>query len=218
MKMRRRMAVYIMYAGNYLRDNALSTYRMLLKSNPAMSWKSMSDELLKAFRPPNFQKKIRLELDNLRQNQGLEEYIASFRMIMNQIENISDVDKIHKFTCGLANKTKAYVNLNNPDSLDKAIELAMNYDRNMFGTSDPVNVNFIKQNSNRYKNKYYKDFRYKNNGLPDRANSQSANRTDIKCHNCNGYGHIAKFCPTNNKHHSNRTQSFNGYRESNNNT
>ncbi|RNA17269.1 hypothetical protein BpHYR1_018893 [Brachionus plicatilis] len=98
---------------------------------------------------------MRDKLRGLRQSKDLGNYINDFRIILNQISEISEYDQITYFTQGLSELTENYVRLRYPESLQKAIEYAEDYNR--FNTSHhPRNADILMINRKNFGNKFSK--------------------------------------------------------------
>lgn len=119
-------------ACGYLRDSALQWYRRRLQEGGEISFADFVAGLSSMFLPHNHQEILRSKLDRLKQRGRLDEYITDFMAIMNQISEMSEMDKIHSFKRGLAPRTKAEVGYMAPKTLHEAIEKAQGYDTNYF--------------------------------------------------------------------------------------
>ncbi|CAF1094980.1 unnamed protein product [Brachionus calyciflorus] len=92
---------------------------------------------------------MRDKLKNLKQNKDISSYVNDFRIILNQITNISEYDQITYFMQGLIEQTENYVRLRNPDSLQKAIEYAEDYDRFKSSRTSKINDVFMLNKRNK---------------------------------------------------------------------
>ena len=119
-------------ASGYLRDSALQWYRRRIQELGELTYEEFEEGLKSMFLPHNYQEVLRTKLDNVKQRGRLDEYINEFMNIMNQIMEMSEVDKIHAFKRGLAAKTRAEIGYVAPKSLQEAIEKAQGYDSNYF--------------------------------------------------------------------------------------
>ena len=107
---------------NFLRDLALSTYRGIMTTDPNKSWNDLKKRFLKRFRPSNFQNLLRIKLQKLKQTSSLSDYTHKFQVMMNQIENMSDLDKVHWYTEGLTSRIRKEVSYRIPKVIEEAIE------------------------------------------------------------------------------------------------
>ncbi|CAF1116622.1 unnamed protein product [Brachionus calyciflorus] len=130
---------------------------------------------------------MREKLRNLKNLKDICSYINDFRIIVNQITNISEFDQITYFLNGLNDLPSDYVRLKNPDSLQKAIENAEDYDRfksNRFSKNADILMlnkrNFRKRNVGSYKgynSRNVKNFKY------------FKSKNSLFCKNCHKSGH-----------------------------
>ena len=166
-------------AVDYLKEGALSTYRSM-ENKDYLGWQEFKNTLYSIYQSQNLQKILRKKLANLRQMNSLNEYIHSFNQIINQIKNMSEEDKIDRFTEGLNNKTAKRVAFEEPATLAEAKLLAQR-----------IEAYFGEANFRKFENKVNRsDARYK----PDLNKNQEKKK--IFCYNCKNYGHhYARNCP-----------------------
>ncbi len=65
------------------------------------SWDSFQQAITEAFQPPRYQKHLRMQLRKLRQTGTALEYVTKFHSIIEQVEDMSEMDKIMHFLDGL---------------------------------------------------------------------------------------------------------------------
>ncbi|RNA18691.1 hypothetical protein BpHYR1_028587 [Brachionus plicatilis] len=142
---------------------------------------------------------MRDKLRGLRQSKDVGNYINDFRIILNQISEISEYDQITYFTQGLSELTENYVRLRNPESLQKAIEYAEDYNR--FNTSRHLrNADILMINRKNFGNKFSK-VRGKHFNYPF-YNKKANNIRDTKklyCKICRKDNHNTDSCYNNKK-------------------
>jgi hypothetical protein len=119
-------------ASTYLRDSALQWFRRRVTTSPFQSMAAFEKDLKTMFLPSNHQQMLRDKLDRTRQKASLHQYVNEFMSIMNQVDDMSEADKIHAFKRGLAYKTRAEVGYSAPKTLEAAIEMAQGFDSNFF--------------------------------------------------------------------------------------
>ncbi|KAF1328302.1 Retroelement pol polyprotein, partial [Globisporangium splendens] len=101
--------------------------------------------LTKEFVPRDNQRRLRDKLYNLRQSrcQSLEDYIGKYRVLLMQIRDISELDKITYFTRGLLPQLGREVEYRHCDDISECFSVVLEYDRTYFGGS------FRQQSDNR---------------------------------------------------------------------
>ena len=114
-------------------DSALQWYHRIIQEHGSISYEDLEAGLREMFLPHNHQELLRGKLDSVKQRGRLDEYINEFMNVMNQITEMSELDKVHAFKRGLAYKTKAEVGYLAPKTLKSAIEMAQGFDSNFFG-------------------------------------------------------------------------------------
>jgi len=130
-------------ASSFLRGPALQWYRRIISERgeeAPLPFYEFKEGLKTIFLPHNYQQILRTKLDHLHQRSHLSHYVSTFMNIMNQIEDMSENDRIHYFIRGLATKSRAEVGYSCPKSLTHAIELAQNYDSNFFSSQKPYDT------------------------------------------------------------------------------
>ena len=136
------------FAVDYLRDNALTTFRSL--NDEYMHWEHFKIALRSNFQPKNLQKCLRQKLSVLKQTNSVQEYIYAFDTIMNQIKDMSEVDKVDRFTQGLTQEICQKVGYEEPATLIEAKEIALRIDAYF-------NISNRQQNDKTRYNSYHKD-------------------------------------------------------------
>lgn len=121
-------------ASAYLRDAALQWYRHHTLEHGGMAYEEFCQGMQTMFLPHNHQELLRDKLDALKQRGKMEAYVTEYMALINQVQDMSEADKIHAFKRGLAPKTRAQVGYVAPKTLQAAIELAQGYDSNFFAS------------------------------------------------------------------------------------
>lgn len=165
-------------ATSYLRGAALQWYRRIYQERPeAIPFADFCMMIKATFLPKNYQQILRTKLDSLRQKKNLAEYVTEFMNLMNQIDHMSEQDRIHYFIRGLCQKTRSEVGYSCPQSLNHAIELAQNFDSNFFSsqasTTEPMDICFA------------------NSTAPRKGYSKSSK---LFCRYCKKSGHVIEEC------------------------
>jgi RNase H-like domain found in reverse transcriptase/Reverse transcriptase (RNA-dependent DNA polymerase)/Ty3 transposon capsid-like protein/Integrase zinc binding domain/Chromo (CHRromatin Organisation MOdifier) domain/gag-polyprotein putative aspartyl protease len=192
----------VLIIGGYLRDAALQWYRRQCCTCVNMSWEVFSDALVRMFLPVNHQERLRTMFDNLKQTKGINQYITEFMKLMNQVESMSEIDKVHAFVRGLAHRTRAEVGYLSPKTLDEALRIASEYENHYFGSSSLVSSfsrNYNDRKTWSYENKNdMMDINMMRAGSErDRMKKIDSKRSNgtIRCFSCNEPGHKANVCP-----------------------
>lgn len=128
----------LLYVSSLLADSALMWYQNLFQAiaegshPPLRSWAQFVLLIRTAFQPPNQQLQLRNNLRNLRQSSSVQDYVFRFRNIVNQVRDMSEMDKVAYFISGLRGQTKAEIGYRAPEVLEDAMKLALTYDTAMF--------------------------------------------------------------------------------------
>ena len=85
----------------------------------------------KEFVPADLQQRLRDDLHRLRQAscKGLMDYIAKFRHIISQVEDMTEIDQIIYFQRGLKTRTQEEVQYRRGNTLSEAITVALDFER-----------------------------------------------------------------------------------------
>ena len=185
--------------GPYIKGLAFQTLKnYTTEKKEDASWEEFTEILIKNFHPANYQKKLRLQLKELKQGDSLDRYVTRFRTIVGQIDGMTDSDKILWFQEGLNPQTKYEVDkfetqtkgLGGSPSLEEIIQAAIQYETCM--GKGMIGVNYAG------KQKFFKKNHGKGNSF--RANQNVQNRpnqnqnSQVVCFRCNKKGHMKKTC------------------------
>ncbi|CAF1132394.1 unnamed protein product [Brachionus calyciflorus] len=160
----------VLQANSFLRDVALHNFKALERTKKDISWSDFSKHKTKKYKPTDHEFKLREKLKNLKAKRDISSYVKEFRILMNQISSMDETDKISYFTYGLSGLTSGYVKFCKPKTLDKAIEVAENYEAfKMLENPKNADIFFAGSKSGfkvKLKNKHYlykhkKDQKYK---------------------------------------------------------
>lgn len=211
------------YVVGSLKEAALQWYQNRVQSDtnrtPFADWNAFSEAILKAFQPPNYQRVLRLQLEKLKQTTTVQDYVYRFRNVVGQIKGMGEDDQVIAFMRGLKSATRSEVNYQNPENLEKAIEIAIRFDTANYGPRKLLNY----QGYNVYDTATTTSQRYDlvtpilkendtvSNGhsttapmeldmittKPARTNSDKEQyRQKGLCYYCGRHGHISKNCPS----------------------
>lgn len=133
------------YATTGLKDAALHWYLNKVVANnnvpPYDTWLNFANAMRAAFQPPNYQQYLRQQLKKLQQTSTVQEYTSHFQNLVGQIEDMGELDKVTYYIDGLKPATKMEVAYQAPDTLERAINRAIQYDTAMFGIGRPSTNN-----------------------------------------------------------------------------
>src|SRR3954451_8787393 len=107
-------AVY--YATNLLRGDAATWWRMRYTTlvsttpiTPLPTWPEFQQQLIAQFKPVNFEKIARDKLARLRQTSSVRAYNSIFMSTVLEINNISEYEKLDRYTRGLKDRVRQEV-------------------------------------------------------------------------------------------------------------
>jgi hypothetical protein len=92
-------------------------------------YKRFVKKIRKEYEPFENAHELRDRLDNLKQGDSINDYVKEFRLLVLQINDMAEVDKIRAFTRGLKGKTAAYTRLEQPQTIESAIHIAITHER-----------------------------------------------------------------------------------------
>lgn len=124
----------IFTAAGYLRGAALNWWRNHEQAvatgrvTQFRDWQEFKSALINQFTPLAPDESARDKLDTLKQTASVYRYAQDYTACMLELPNMDEADRIHHFVNGLKPKVKIHVKLQNPKSLNEAIEAAMRTD------------------------------------------------------------------------------------------
>ncbi len=158
----------------YLKDNAaiwyLSTFQE--KDTSKYSWNKFKKMIKSTFEPYDNSTLLRSKLKSLKQGNDLDVYIKEIRLILMQLPDMSELDKIEYFIDGLKPKTQKWIRYERAQTLEQAIEYATSYERSFFGSKPKES---------------------KQRSLKNDESKQKSKK--VECYLCKGRGHYATSCP-----------------------
>lgn len=124
--------IVAMMSANF-RGNAAAWY--MLNRDNVHDIQDLMHMLTNEFVPRDNQRRLRDQLYQLRQNRckSLEDYIGRFRMLLTQVKDMSDLDKITYFTRGLIPQLGREVEYRQCGTMSECFAVALEYDRAHFG-------------------------------------------------------------------------------------
>lgn len=163
-------------ASNYLKDLALQEYMLHEQAKGHMTWDNFKKFMKDRFTPKNQSEIIRNKMSTLKQLGNLKEYYIEYRKLANQLEDMSETDKIKGFVDGLKPSTSAWVRFSQKKSLEEAYEAAESFEA--FGMQTSQLGNFFSATSN------------------NNTEEENQHRNYSRCTYCQRLGHTESICRT----------------------
>eukprot|EP00878_Enallax_costatus_P029486 GHUV01031977.1.p1 GENE.GHUV01031977.1~~GHUV01031977.1.p1 ORF type:complete len:303 (-),score=31.63 GHUV01031977.1:148-1056(-) len=208
------------FAAGYLSDSALTWYRLHLQSVQQgravafANWHQLRDEVVRCFQPIAPEHEAMERPNTLQQGRSVKQYCEIYSQCVLEIPYMSEGDRISRFLAGLKPQVRLHVELQHPDKLARAIELAIQVDSlvwQMQTRSSRAGMTSRWGGSSENRRSYEGYHRADANG----EYQQPAGSTDghvpmqcgavtleqkkggkgMRCFNCNQRGYTAKLCP-----------------------
>ncbi len=160
----------------YLKDNAATWYlsRFHETNTKNFSWNKFKKMIKTTFEPYDNSTLLRTKLKSLKQGNDLDVYIKEMRLILMQLPDMSEKDKIEHFIDGLKTKTQQWIRYERAQTLEEAIEYATSFERSFFGIKP-------------------KEIKSKHSVRTEEHKSKPKQK--IECYLCKNTGHYASSCP-----------------------
>ena len=188
-------------AGTAMETPADGFFLQWSASTPAVkrTWKNFKETVRKHFEGSSFQNNLRKRLQDLKHTNTIEEYNNEYFHIIQQVENMSEVDKITYYTEGLKAFVKGQVCFLNPTTLNDAMDIALRYERAHFpkGKTSDNKGNSTKSQGKIFKTskKFQSTYFKKDKGqFKDKSGKKKSSIMDITCHYCKKKGHKKQDC------------------------
>jgi chemotaxis protein histidine kinase CheA len=91
---------------------------------PGATYAQFTAAFRTAFSPHNMEQKARDKMDALRQTTSVTAYTNRFRELMLEVPNMAAPELLHRYISGLKPRTKEHLMINNPATLDDAMNMA----------------------------------------------------------------------------------------------
>jgi hypothetical protein len=121
---------YVLHSLTYLQDVALywAHDNIINKPNKTFTWDEFYKLITERFNPVETNKVARAKLSGLKQTGSASDYGVEFVRVVQQITDMTEADKIYRFIDGLKPKTMEDVDRAQPETLEKAMSLAVQAD------------------------------------------------------------------------------------------
>lgn len=184
---------WVNIAGNYLRESAQEGFRNMTINSRAEN-KTFCNLLRNLYRPHNYETKLRKRLYDLRQTGTYSEYLMRFLNIINQIEDMTEKDKVFLFIQNMAPELSTELCYRDPKTMSEAMTIAGSFDRSRKVKQVQPETALMSHVKNQRKT-YIRQFKKE-------RNSQSLNHYRYKqkienpltCNRCSKQGHKAADC------------------------
>jgi hypothetical protein len=173
--------------------------------DPRASLESYAKFMRERFYPSDYVKRVRDQLDNVRQVSSVKEYVDRFEELLLQIpsEEYHDADMMHKFLRKLKPEIKKLVMVAGPANLGEAYQQAERIDDIVFASNRELRVRSFPPRIVPRPRKFSDAMEVdavevdavameKPNGKTYKGYSKSNN---FKCFNCGKPGHVSSKCP-----------------------
>jgi len=142
---------------------------------------------------------LRKKLALLKQTRDLQTYIFQFRNLIGQLIEMADLDQVQYFQAGLKPVTRMEVNYRNPQDLEAAIRIAIEFDASRFGAQRPLmtQTNPTRSFQHNHDDGGVRPMELDN--INNRTRLSEAEKAKLikegKCFKCRKQGHRASRCP-----------------------
>lgn len=120
-----------------MKDSATDWWRLLQKAGtPVPTWERFVYQLKHQCVPKNVHKMARKKWESLGQTGSVMEYNKAALKALIEVPNVQDAEAVSRYVSGLNPATREYVELEEPEEIQEAMQLAETYDRVKFKTTN----------------------------------------------------------------------------------
>ena len=182
-----------------LKDDAAQWYMSLVVHHggkPHHSWDDFANDIVKRFEPKNLQLHLRIQLQGIKQDAAVREYIGRFQNLLSQVDgSMLEADKVTYFVGGLKPDLRYELYKHAPQTLEAAIHLAEDI-YNAMGTIQGQGFR-AREATSVHTPSETGPAMMEVDGLERRDSNRNAGPPrSFRCYNCQGFGHIARNCPS----------------------
>jgi hypothetical protein len=161
------------------------------------TWAVFREALITRFTPISPERTAREKLATLRQTKSVRAYAQDFNLCMVELPAMDERDRLYRFMAGLKPEVRIHVELQNPTTLEQAVQLSIQTDSllwqvkkgpNLVGRGGPY-----RDNTNGSSRPQPMEL----GALETKEGKQWRRQRDlshVKCYNCEQLGHIAWNC------------------------
>jgi hypothetical protein len=161
--------------------------------DPFSDWSEFTRGITQRFEPANLQHQLRDQLREIKQDAAIGEYVGRFHELISQVDSMTEADQIAYFVAGLRPDLRYEIRRQRPATLADTIRLAED-------TEDALRLDRPARVSARYDASPHTDPRTGPAAMEidslERRSRDAWFRPPVKCYNCQGFGHIARYCPS----------------------
>lgn len=170
-------------------------YAATRKDDVPTSWEELQEAIREYFMSSGCYVHARNRLHNLRQTGSVQRYIEEFQKVRMIVGDVSDPEALDRFVRGLRLPVEEHVRIQNPKTVDRAMELALNYEDIRSRVRIPKQT--WKQTTYRGPQPMeldYAETQHRGSRRGDKPKKKKVSKKHVECYAC-GEEHFVKDCP-----------------------